>query len=74
MAGRGYANEVLPIENKSLFVLRNGLWRPMYVPVNPDRRTSGINLSESFADCWTRAIDPVISVKKHIAAFAATMH
>lgn len=50
MAGRGFPGEVTPIKNKSLFVLRNGRWWPMYVPVNPDRVTAGINLVESFAD------------------------
>lgn len=54
MAGRGYAEEVAPIENDRLFVLRNGRWRSMYVPVNPDRRKSGINLSESFADLYAK--------------------
>lgn len=49
MAGRGKASEVEPIEDSRLFVLRNGRWRPMYVPVNPDRKASGINLAESFA-------------------------
>ncbi len=52
MGGRGFANEVEPIHNDKLFVLRNGRWRAMYVPVNPDRVTSGINLSESFADLY----------------------
>lgn len=50
MGGRGFANEVEPIKNNKLFVLRNGRWRAKYVPVNPDRVTSGINLAESFAD------------------------
>jgi len=50
MGGRGFKEDVLPIQNKRLYVLRNGRWRAMYVPVNPDRVTSGINLSESFAD------------------------
>ena len=49
MAGRGFPGEVSPIDNKDLFVLRNGRWWPMYVPVNPDRVTAGINLVESFA-------------------------
>jgi len=49
MAGRGLKNEVEPIPNKDIYVLRNGRWWPMYVPVNPDRVTAGINLSESFA-------------------------
>ena len=50
MGGRGFKDEVEPIVNKSILVARNGRWRPMYVPVNPDRVTSGINLVESFAD------------------------
>lgn len=54
MGGRGFPNEVEPIRNDQLFVLRNGRWRAMYVPVNPDRVTSGINLAESFADRYAR--------------------
>ncbi len=54
MAGRGYAKDVEPIKNKNLLVLRNGRWRPMYVPVNPDRNTAGINLGESFADLYAK--------------------
>ena len=52
MGGRGFVNEVPKIINDKLYVLRNGRWRPMYIPVNPDRVTSGINLSESFADLY----------------------
>ncbi len=52
MGGRGFKEEVEPIVNDKLYVLRNGRWRAMYVPVNPDRVTSGINLSESFADLY----------------------
>lgn len=52
MAGRGFASEVPNIINDKLLVLRNGRWRPMYIPVNPDRVTSGINLVESFADMY----------------------
>lgn len=54
MGGRGFANEVEPIENEHIMVLRNGRWRKMYVPVNADRVTSGINLSESFADLYAK--------------------
>ena len=50
MAGRGKKEEVHPIHNPSVYALRNGIFRPMYVPVNPDRKTSGICLAESFAD------------------------
>ena len=34
MAGRGFRDEVEPIQNKRIRVLRNGMWRDMYVPVN----------------------------------------
>ena len=54
MAGRGFKNDVSPINNDALYVLRNGRWRKMYVPVNPDRSTSGISLVESFADLYAR--------------------
>jgi len=54
MGGRGFASEVEPIKNDKILVARNGRWRPMYVPVNPDRVTSGINLSESFADLYAK--------------------
>ena len=54
MGGRGVASEVEPIVNEHLYVLRNGRWRGMYVPVNADRRTSGTNLAESFADCYAK--------------------
>ena len=53
-AGRGFPNEVPPISNEHIFVLRNGRWRPMYVPVNADRVTSGICLIESFAEAYAR--------------------
>jgi len=54
MGGRGFKEEVEPIINDKIFVLRNGRWRAMYVPVNADRVTSGINLSESFADLYSK--------------------
>jgi len=54
MAGRGAPNEVEPIQNGCIYVLRNGIFRPMYVPVNPDRVSSGINLAESFADAYQK--------------------
>ena len=47
-SGRGNPADVAPIPNDRLFVLRNGRWRPMYVPVNPDRDTAGVCLAESF--------------------------
>ncbi len=53
-AGRGRKEEVPPIVNSRLHVLRNGRWNPMYVPVNPDRAFSGVSFSESFADLYAR--------------------
>lgn len=49
MAGRGFVDEVGPIKNPELKVLRNGRWQTMYAPVNGDRSFSGICLAESFA-------------------------
>lgn len=54
MAGRGYVAEVEPIENRDVHVLRNGRWQRMYTPVNPDRKMSGVNLAESFADRYAK--------------------
>ncbi|MBE5782842.1 MAG: sialate O-acetylesterase [Clostridiales bacterium] len=54
MGGRGKPEEVEPIRNPQLKVMRNGRWQGMYVPVNPDRSFSGINLSESFADAYSK--------------------
>lgn len=54
MAGRGKKGEVEPIVNENILALRNGIFRPMYVPVNPDRPHSGICLAESFADRYAR--------------------
>ena len=54
MAGRGFLDEVEPIVNKNLYVLRNGRWREMFSPVNPDRVKSGVNLAESFVDRYAK--------------------
>lgn len=54
MAGRGFPHEVEEIKNNRLYVLRNGKWQPMYVPVNCDRPFSGISLAESFADMCSK--------------------
>lgn len=55
MGGRGKPEEVEPIHNPQLKVMRNGRWQSMYVPVNPDRSFSGVNLAESFADDYSKA-------------------
>lgn len=54
MAGRGFPCEVEKLPNEGIYVLRNGRWWPMYVPVNPDRPQAGINLMESFAAAFLR--------------------
>jgi len=54
MAGRGYVQEVVPIENPRIHVLRNARWVEMFVPINPDRCFSGISLAESFADDFVK--------------------
>ena len=55
MAGRGFVAEVPAIENEKIKVLRNGRWWPMYRPVNPDRKTAGVNLAETFVDDYSKA-------------------
>jgi len=54
MAGRGFRDEVEPIQNGNIKVLRNGRWLDMYTPVNPDRAFAGVNLAESFADLYQK--------------------
>lgn len=62
MGGRGFKSEVEPIVNDKILVARNGRWRKMYVPVNPDRVTSGINLAESFADLYAKDKDVEVGI------------
>lgn len=57
MAGRGFKEDVKPIENNRLYVLRNGRWQPMDFPVNHDRSFSGVCLAESFADECSKFYD-----------------
>lgn len=54
MAGRGFIEEAVPVEKTHIKILRNGRWQKMFQPVNPDRRTSGVNLAESFAEAYAR--------------------
>lgn len=54
MAGRGLIAEATPVDNTHIKVLRNGRWQKMFRPVNPDRRTSGVNLAESFAEAYAK--------------------
>jgi hypothetical protein len=54
MAGRGNIENLPPITDNRLLVLRNGRWQTMYRPVNNDRPFSGFCLAETFAECYAR--------------------
>jgi hypothetical protein len=55
MAGRGFKDEVPPIENERIKVLVNGRWQNMFFPVSKDRPFAGISLAESFADEYSKS-------------------
>jgi len=57
MAGRGFLNEAVPVDQTRIRVFRNGRWQPMFRPVNPDRPFSGSNLSERFAERYAQTYD-----------------
>lgn len=52
MAGRGFIQEVPPIYNERIQMLRNGRWQMMTEPMNYDRPVAGISLAASFAEAW----------------------
>lgn len=52
MAGRGFINEIPPIYNERIQMLRNGRWQMMTEPINYDRPVSGVSLASSFAEAW----------------------
>lgn len=54
MAGRGLVEEAIGVDNTHIKILRNGRWQKMFRPVNPDRRFSGVNLGESFAERYAQ--------------------
>ncbi|MBM7607448.1 hypothetical protein JOD29_000685 [Lysinibacillus composti] len=53
MAGRGFIEDVSPIYNEHINMLRNGRWQMMAEPINFDRHVSGIGPAASFAQAWT---------------------
>ncbi len=57
MAGRGFLDEAVSVDTSRIQVMRNCRWWPMYRPVNPDRKTAGVNLAESFAERFSRKYD-----------------
>jgi len=52
MAGRGYFNEAVEVDNSHIKIMRNGRWQKMFRPINPDRSFSGVSLAESFAEAY----------------------
>lgn len=52
MAGRGFLDQVTPIYNEKIQMLRNGRWQMMTEPINYDRPVAGVGLAASFADAW----------------------
>ena len=59
MAGRGLLEDALEINKERLNVLRMGRWQKLFRPVNPDRRSSGVCLAESFAEAYAREHEDV---------------
>lgn len=53
MAGRGFMEEVPPIYNEHINMLRNGRWQMMAEPLNVDRHVAGVGPGASFAQAWT---------------------
>lgn len=53
MAGRGFIEDVPPIYNEHIHMLRNGRWQTMAEPLNFDRHISGVGPAPSFAQAWT---------------------
>ncbi len=53
MAGRGFIEDVPPIYNEDINMLRNGRWQMMAEPLHFDRHISGIGPAASFAQAWT---------------------
>ena len=57
MAGRGFLNEAIDVDNTHIKILRNGRWQKMFRPINPDRSFSGSSLAESFAESYAKTYD-----------------
>lgn len=52
MAGRGFVQDVPPIYNEQIKMLRNGRWQMADEPMNYDRSVAGVSLASSFAAAW----------------------
>jgi len=53
MAGRGFLEDVPPIYNERVKMLRNGRWQMMAEPIHFDRHIAGVGPGASFAEAWT---------------------
>jgi len=68
MAGRGFIDDVEPIENPNCYMLRMARWQPMSEPINPDRSMfkgkfkSGVSLAASFADDFANHINAPVGL------------
>ena len=52
MVGRGYLEDVSPILNERIMVLKNGRWQMMDEPIHCDRSVAGVGPAASFAKLW----------------------
>lgn len=52
MAGRRFIDEVPPIIDERMMMLRNGKWQMMEEPIHSDRSVAGIGPAASFAKLW----------------------
>ncbi len=52
MAGRGYLEDVSPILDERIMVLKNGRWQMMDEPIHSDRSVAGVGPAASFAKLW----------------------
>lgn len=52
IAGRGFIEQVPPVFNESVKMLRNGRWQVMTEPIHNDRPSAGVGLAASFAAAW----------------------
>ena len=50
MAGRGFLNEAKPIDTSHIY----GQWEQKRRPISPDGNTSGVSLTESFAEQYAK--------------------
>lgn len=56
MAGRGLIDEAIAVDESLIKVYRNGIWRPMFRPINFDLSSAGVSLAERFAECHAKKV------------------